>query len=81
MGGCLCEYGCSMNVSGYVGVRVCTGNMPQKDRKLTCVVVILVQIDSFRSTVVVTLSVNMMCTHLYYCSIRCLYYNMWYILY
>ena len=26
----------------------------------------------------VTLSVNMMCTHLYYCSMRCLYYNMLY---
>ena len=32
-----------------------------------------VQMDSFRSTVVVTLSVNMMRTHLYYCSMRCLY--------
>ena len=26
--------------------------------------------------VVVTLSVNMMCTHLYYCSMGCLYCNM-----
>ena len=32
--------------------------------------------DSFRSTVVVTLSVNVMCTHLYYCSMSCLYCNM-----
>ena len=39
-------------------------------------VVVLVQMDSFRSTVVVTLSVNVMCTHLYYCSMRCLYCNM-----
>ena len=35
----------------------------------------MVQMDSFRSTVVVTLSVNVMCTHLYYCSMRCLYCN------
>ena len=34
--------------------------------------------DNFRSTVVVTLSVNVMCTHLYYCSMRCLYCNMLY---
>ena len=38
--------------------------------------VVAVQMDSFRSTVVVTLSVNMMCTHLYYCSMSCLYCNM-----
>ena len=34
--------------------------------------------DSFRSTVVVTLSVNLMCTHLYYYSMRCLYCNLLY---
>ena len=34
-----------------------------------------VEMDNFRSTVVVTLSVNMMRTHLYYCSMRCLYGN------
>ena len=34
-----------------------------------------VQMDSFRSTVVVSLSVNKMRTHLYYCSIRFLYGN------
>ena len=32
MGGCVCEYGCSMNVCWCVGVRVCTGNMPQENR-------------------------------------------------
>ena len=35
--------------------------------------VVEVKINSFISTVVVTLSVNVMCTHLYYCSMRCLY--------
>ena len=40
--------------------------------------VVEVKIDSFRSTVVVTLSVNSMCTHLYYCSMRRLYCNMLY---
>ena len=39
-------------------------------------VLVLVQIDSFRSRVVVTLSANVLCTHLYYCSMSCLYCNM-----
>ena len=46
-----------------------------QNTKLTCMVV---QMDSFRSTVVVTLSINVMCTHLYYCSMRCLYCKMLY---
>ena len=37
---------------------------------------VVVQTDSFRSIVVVTLSVNVMRVHLYYCSMRCLYCNM-----
>ena len=37
-----------------------------------------VQVDRFRSTVVVTLSVNMMRTHLYYYSMRFLYGNVFY---
>ena len=40
--------------------------------------VVEVKIHSFRPTVVVTLSVNMMCTHLYYCSMSCLYCRMLY---
>ena len=40
--------------------------------------VVEVKTDSFRSTVVVTLSVDVTCTHLYYCSMRCLYCKMLY---
>ena len=49
MGGCICEYGCSMIVCGCVCLRMCTGNMSQKIRELTCVMIVLVQVDSFRS--------------------------------
>ena len=71
---CVCEYGnVRMCVGGCVYMCVLETCLRRiKKNILTCVVIYSTdgQMDSFRSTVVVTLSVSMMCTHLYYCSMR-----------